>query len=107
MIQMKSLKKNFSATISNPNFANVTISQATATATIAASDTSGGATFEAEVIVLTDIPNTLNINEGNRDIELQMYIPNADTDNLIVDFNVEVIGVSATAGSDFYSRSCK
>ncbi|MFK5971763.1 MAG: Calx-beta domain-containing protein [Flavobacteriaceae bacterium] len=68
-------------------------------------NTGGGATFEAEVVVLTDIQNTLNINEGNRDIELQMSIPNAATGNLIVDFNIEVVGVSATAGSDFTSLS--
>ena len=57
--------------------------------------------FEAEVIVVTDILNTLNVNEGNSDILLQMYIPNADSDNLLVDFDIEVIGVSAMAGSDF------
>ncbi|MBM1105433.1 thrombospondin type 3 repeat-containing protein [Aurantibacter crassamenti] len=57
--------------------------------------------FVAEVEIITDILNTSNINEGLRDVEIQMSIPNADTDNLIVEFDIEVIGVTATSGEDF------
>lgn len=72
-----------------------------ATVNILDNDSGTPTTFEAEVQVITDILNIANVNEGNTEIELQMFIPNADTDNLLLDFDVEVIGMTATADEDF------
>lgn len=73
----------------------------TATVNILDNDSGNPTSFEAEVQVITDILTTTNVNEGNTEIELQMYIPNADTDNLIVDFDIEVIAMTALADADF------
>ncbi|MEO9893369.1 MAG: hypothetical protein ABJF52_12650, partial [Aurantibacter sp.] len=59
--------------------------------------------YEAEVEIVTDILNTANINEGLRDIEIKVSIPNADTDNLLVDFDIQVIELTAIADNDFNS----
>ena len=75
----------------------------TDTLTILDNDSGGPTTFEAEVEIITDITNSTNVNEGNKDIELRMFIPGSDASNLQVSFDIEVVGSTATPDADFSS----
>ena len=57
--------------------------------------------FNATVDIISAGNFSTSVEEGLADVELQMTIPGADTDNLIVDFDIEVVANSATSGSDY------
>ena len=63
--------------------------------------------FEATVEIFNNDINTINVGEVNTDLEIRMTIPNAGTDNLIIDFNIEVVGGFGYGRFRFYSRSSK
>lgn len=57
-------------------------------------------TYQASVTLVGDAPNASSVTEGNN-IEIQISIPGADLENLLAEFDIELVGITATADGDY------